>query len=157
MKIELKKIERTCGDCTLCCKVLGIKELDKPPLVYCTHAIKDHGCAIYATRPESCQTFVCQWLISSWLPEWAKPNKIHGVIGTTDNDENLILWEDPGYPGVASTKLKDILRIIVAAGQLIIVACGKKRTLLGNREAVLEEIGMWDEHVKQKQSIIHNP
>lgn len=151
VRIELKQVSRTCGECTLCCKVLGIKELEKPPNEYCQHAIKGKGCGVYETRPESCQDFRCLWLEGGW-PEWAKPSKIHGVLGATDNGENLILWEDPGYPGVASGHLKDIFKNLVASGQIIIVACGDKRTLLGNREVIIKEIDTWKQHVAEKNS-----
>lgn len=156
MRIELKQVERICGDCTLCCKVLGIKELGKAPNIYCQHAVKGKGCGIYETRPESCQSFRCLWLNNNRFPNWAKPNKIHGVLGATDNGENIILWEDPGYPGFASNRLKEVFQVLVATGIMIIIACGKKRTILGNKEAIIKEIDTWEEHVREKSSATHD-
>jgi hypothetical protein len=132
MKIVLKEAERTCGDCTLCCKVLGVKELEKPTGQYCQHAVKSKGCGIYDSRPETCRSFRCMWLMGLW-PMWAKPNKVHGVPGLTDSQKHFIIWEDPGYPGVASEELKDVIKNLIADGtRVVIVGCGDKRTIYGN-------------------------
>jgi len=65
---------RQCGDCSLCCKVLGIPELEKPKDVWCPNFAAGTGCRIYGTRPPSCRDFVCQWLNDpSMGPEW-KPS-----------------------------------------------------------------------------------
>ncbi len=34
-----KNMDRECGTCTLCCKVMGIHALDKPRGVWCDHAM----------------------------------------------------------------------------------------------------------------------
>lgn len=78
---------RTCGTCSLCCKLLGVVELGKPEGVWCRHFVKDVGCGSYSTRPESCRRFVCAWLDERYnLPEHFKPNNIHAVIQPTDID-----------------------------------------------------------------------
>src|SRR5215831_7728616 len=71
---------RSCGDCSLCCKVMGIAALDKPEGVWCGHFARGVGCAIYADRPQECRAFVCQWLVNAnFGPEW-KPNKCKMVL-----------------------------------------------------------------------------
>ena len=52
---------RECGDCTACCTVLAIVELQKPQRRACDHLCRS-GCGIYATRPASCREFHCLWL-----------------------------------------------------------------------------------------------
>lgn len=47
-----------CGECQACCKTMAVLELDKPNYKRCSHQC-GAGCAIYADRPKSCQTFNC--------------------------------------------------------------------------------------------------
>jgi hypothetical protein len=54
---------RSCGGCTMCCKVLGITELQKPVGKWCKHCEIGYGCRIYETRPAECRTFHCAWLV----------------------------------------------------------------------------------------------
>src|SRR5436305_14221849 len=44
---------RSCGDCTLCCKLLSITELEKPIGKWCPHCEIGKGCKIYDCRPQS--------------------------------------------------------------------------------------------------------
>jgi len=50
-----------CGNCTLCCKLLNIKETDSKPTEYCKYCTPEIGCNIYDERPESCRIFECAW------------------------------------------------------------------------------------------------
>ena len=71
---------RQCGDCSLCCKVLGIPELNKPKDSWCPHFEAGIGCRIYAERPGSCRNFVCRWLTDPMMgPEW-KPSVCKMVV-----------------------------------------------------------------------------
>jgi len=71
---------RGCDGCTLCCKVLGIPEIDKPAEVLCPHCALGQGCTIYATRPADCAEFLCGYLMEPALgPEW-KPDVSHIVL-----------------------------------------------------------------------------
>jgi hypothetical protein len=69
---------RACGSCSLCCKLLPIRELDKPESQWCVHCRPGHGgCTIYADRPASCRGFACEWLVNrqlgdEWCPTQAK-------------------------------------------------------------------------------------
>lgn len=95
---------RSCGSCTLCCTVQGVKEGmpgtpsgEKLPNVPCPHA-KIHapscgGCAIYESRPAECSGYSCMWL--------------KGLGGTADRPDKVgVLFEvhdqeDPTRPFVA--------------------------------------------------------
>jgi hypothetical protein len=71
---------KQCGDCSLCCKLLGIPELKKPKDAWCPNFVPGTGCGIYADRPPSCRNFVCRWLVNPTLgPEW-KPNVCKMVL-----------------------------------------------------------------------------
>jgi len=72
--------KRQCGDCSLCCKLLGIPELDKPKDTWCPNFQAGTGCRIYADRPGSCRNFICRWLSDPGMgPEW-KPNICKMVV-----------------------------------------------------------------------------
>jgi hypothetical protein len=54
---------RTCGACSLCCKVYSIAELNKPAGQWCPHLARGPGCTIYKSRPQDCRQFFCAWLL----------------------------------------------------------------------------------------------
>ncbi len=64
---------RSCAGCTMCCKLMGIAELDKPPLRWCAHCEIGVGCKIYETRPRTCSDFMCGYLTSAGLDERWRP------------------------------------------------------------------------------------
>jgi hypothetical protein len=69
---------RTCGSCTLCCKLLPTKEIEKPANVRCPHQRVGKGCSIYANRPMSCRLWSCQWLLGEELGE--RPDRSRLVV-----------------------------------------------------------------------------
>lgn len=75
-------VMRTCEDCTLCCKVMGIVELNKPSGEWCPNCNIGQGCAIYGSHPGSCQGFLCEWLRNPDVPENFRPNEVHIVFTT---------------------------------------------------------------------------
>jgi hypothetical protein len=62
---ELRKLNppRPCGECTLCCEVIGVVELRKPYYAPCEHCTA--GCSIYDSRPRSCRHFQCMWTVAN--------------------------------------------------------------------------------------------
>lgn len=75
-------IERSCGDCRLCCRLLRVEShdegFDKPQGRWCEHA-GDGGCAIYPDRPKPCRTFRCAWY-SGAFDERDRPDRVHLVV-----------------------------------------------------------------------------
>lgn len=63
---------RSCGECSLCCKLAQVDELDKPSGVWCRHCAPGRGgCTIYETRPAVCRSWHCSWILDASLgPEW---------------------------------------------------------------------------------------
>jgi hypothetical protein len=89
---------RSCGSCTLCCKVVGVAAFDKPPGKWCAHCKPGNGCGIHAMRPFDCRVFYCEWMICKGLgPEW-KPERSKFVLFKTNNGNRLTAHVDPGYP-----------------------------------------------------------
>jgi hypothetical protein len=87
---------KTCGDCTLCCKVMAIEQLAKPVGSWCAHCRPGHGCRIYADRPEECRSFSCLWLINDLLDQRWKPSRSRLVL--TTSEDGIEVRCDPGFP-----------------------------------------------------------
>jgi Fe-S-cluster containining protein len=89
---------RSCGTCSLCCKVLPVQALSKPAGKWCIHSVPGSGCTIHADRPQVCRQFFCAWLIDSNLgPEW-KPEVSRFVLSADPANRSLTLMVDPGMP-----------------------------------------------------------
>ena len=108
---------RSCGSCTMCCKVMGITELQKPVGKWCAHCDIGVGCRIYGTRPSECRTFNCLWLVDARFGDHWKPDKSKIVL-TAGNDGNSIeIRCDPGSPTSWRNKqYHEEIRSIAAAG-----------------------------------------
>ncbi|GEM_PF-607964 len=79
--------QRECGDCTACCDgwlKSTIYGHEMRPGVRC-HFVRDGGCSIYDTRPESpCRQFICGWVEDdSPFPEAFKPTQLGIIIVKT--------------------------------------------------------------------------
>lgn len=90
--------DRTCGSCSLCCKVIGIAALDKPAGRWCRHYARSVGCAIHAAAPSECRTFMCSWLITPSLGEEWRPDCSKLVLWT-NKVGRLIVDVDADHPG----------------------------------------------------------
>lgn len=104
-------MNRKCGSCTLCCKLVPTAEIGKPANTRCKHQRHSKGCAIYAQRPWSCQVWNCRWLLEDDTADQRRPDLSHIVIDVmpdfvtlqyTDRPPRKIpvlqCWVDPLYP-----------------------------------------------------------
>ena len=62
-----------CGDCQVCCEVMGVTEIEKPQLTKCRHQCAT-GCSIYKSRPKSCAHIKCEWLLGDLPVEYRPDN-----------------------------------------------------------------------------------
>jgi hypothetical protein len=85
---------RTCGSCTLCCKILGIVELDKPQGRWCAVCKPGVGCQAYDQRPQSCRDFSCAWLTSDFVPDELKPDRSKVVLALDMGGARLVAYPD---------------------------------------------------------------
>jgi len=99
-----------CGTCTLCCKVMGVPDLNKLPGEWCVHCDPKVGCKIYDDRPESCKDFECLWLQAQTRPDdnmakkpELRPDKCKGVVVTTADSEGVVIKTDPNRPNAHLT------------------------------------------------------
>ena len=72
--------KRTCNGCTLCCKIVSVLELEKPSMTWCQHCDIGKGCKIYDSKPKSCKSFDCLWLVNEWIPEELRPDRCNIVF-----------------------------------------------------------------------------
>jgi hypothetical protein len=89
---------RSCGTCTLCCKVYEVPVLNKPIGKWCPHCSPGKGCAIHETRPDHCRAFHCLWMTEHWLGDAWKPEKSKMVLTFDPGTHFLFIQLDPGHP-----------------------------------------------------------
>jgi hypothetical protein len=102
-------MNRKCGGCTLCCRLVPVEELHKKGGERCAHQ-RFNGCAIYKDRPNSCRMWSCRWLVDETCIELRRPDRSHYVLDLMpdyvtceqDGNEFVILvvqiWCDPKHP-----------------------------------------------------------
>jgi hypothetical protein len=164
---------RACGSCTLCCKLVPVKALQKPDNVWCKHAKKGAGCAIYADRPAECRTWSCLWLAdgdaidiklndtgganATVMLRWTlrRPDKAHFVI---DEGADIVyvadkplgvmqVWADPAYPGAwrEDPAFRALVHRLAREGTATLVRHGLRTATL-IRAGRLAPYGDWHEH-----------
>ena len=136
---------RQCGDCSLCCKLLAIPELDKPKDEWCPNFAAGIGCRIYADRPPSCRDFRCRWLVDPTMgPEW-KPSVCKMVLDA--KPRLLVVHADPAVtkPWRAepySAVLKRLAAQGLTGGTLVLVMERRRSiVLLPDREVDMGILG----------------
>jgi uncharacterized protein len=93
---------RSCGDCSLCCKLLAIDaehapEIAKPANTWCKHCAKP-GCGIYDRRPQLCRDFQCEWLKNERLDDAWYPLTSGMILSYVEASETLFVVVDPDRP-----------------------------------------------------------
>lgn len=126
--------DRSCGSCSLCCKLMGISELDKAPGQWCPKFKRGVGCGIYLDRPTECRTFECEWLREPrWPDEW-RPEKSKFVMFTEDDGKRLKIVVDPATPGAWMNEpyYSRFKRMAQKAyeGQRLIICIGQRRIVI---------------------------
>ena len=103
---------RSCGKCSLCCKLLPIPvPLNKPAGSRCQFQKASKGCSIYPRRPMACKTWSCRWLSDPLAQGLKRPDRTHYVVdfsygtATSTNEQTgvstpvsmLQVWVDPAF------------------------------------------------------------
>lgn len=122
----------------MCCKVMGIPELDKPAGVWCPKCDKTSGCTEYGSRPDPCRGFECVWLQSQHqrhgedqMPPELRPDRCHVVIDVRTDSKGLVFHVDPNRPGaVDSGPVKRFMDWMLELGHEVVVAHNEKRKLI---------------------------
>jgi hypothetical protein len=104
-----KIIGRRCGECTLCCRLLPVRELGKRAGVRCSHQRRGKGCSIYAERPMSCRVWTCRWLSGDDTGDLSRPDRSHYCVDVlpdyvtlqseagTQRIPVIQIWVDPKF------------------------------------------------------------
>lgn len=106
-------MNRNCGACTLCCKLVPVEEIRKPAGKRCVHQ-RHTGCQVYRREgfPDSCALWSCRWLVRDDTSDLRRPDLSHYVIDVmpdtvwgkpNGSDDEIALdaiqvWIDPKYP-----------------------------------------------------------
>ena len=100
--------ERECGECTACCTVLAVAELNKPAYQACAHECG--GCGIYNSRPRACRAWCCSWLFGRIEgDERRRPDKL-GLLFTREGlAEKPITVAYEVWPGAGRELRNDYL------------------------------------------------
>ena len=73
---------RVCGECTACCTIMAVAELNKANYQPCPHNCG--SCAIYDSRPRNCRSWCCSWLLGRIEgDEQRRPDKL-GLMFTRE-------------------------------------------------------------------------
>lgn len=88
---------RTCGTCTMCCKLFAVPELNKPAGTWCANVKQGAGCTVHAERPGSCATFQCFWLYNPQLSDEWRPDRARFVV-SVERGGGLQITLDKGQP-----------------------------------------------------------
>jgi hypothetical protein len=123
---------RSCGDCSLCCKLAKVDELDKPSGVWCRHCAPGRGgCTIYETRPDVCRNYFCSWIMDSRLgPEWY-PLTSKMILSLENSGQRICVRVEPGHADAWRrepyySQLKTWSRAAVEARRQIVVFINKR-------------------------------
>jgi hypothetical protein len=123
--------ERSCGNCTLCCKLLRVPELAKPAGEWCSACRRGQGCGGYARRPPSCRNFECFWLLDDGFPDELRPDRCGVVIAFNDDPDSVVLHVDPARPGaLAEEPAAALVPVLLRHYRQVCIACGDERAMI---------------------------
>lgn len=139
---------RTCGTCTLCCKLLRIESLDKPQGKWCERCEIGTGCRMYAVRPTECRDFFCGYLTVRELDESWRPSLSKLVVCFEGGESKTIYvhvdpdradaWKRPPY----YQKLKEwSLRAVSGRGQVIVKLGSRAIVIFPHKDVDLGPVG----------------
>ena len=146
-----------CGDCTMCCKLMGVPEIRKPAGTWCQHCNIGKGCKIYDERPENCRIFECGWLQSQSreprevMPPELRPDRCKVVIAPSTNPNYILAqvdpgsrdaWQRPAIWRVLENAALNGLRVVVGWGmtrEKILVSWDSKRKVMTREKILMSE------------------
>ena len=132
---------KSCGPCTQCCRVLAVSELQKPMGQWCAHLKPGAGCGIYETRPHSCRTFECVWLMDPEMPHRFRPDQTKVVLDQDPEGLWLIARCDPANPQAwrrnpMYAALKAFATEHWGKGKLVLAVAGRRTWVVTPKEDV---------------------
>jgi Fe-S-cluster containining protein len=118
---------RTCGTCTLCCRLPEIDALSKPADTWCRHCTEGLGCAIYDERPKLCRDFLCLWMTDAGMAETWQPLRSRMLV--YKQGPQLTVLVDPDHAGAWKaepyfSELQNFAEAAEACGEYVILFAG---------------------------------
>lgn len=118
---------RSCGTCTLCCRLPEIAALDKSADEWCRHCSEGQGCAIYADRPQLCRDFLCRWMTDATVSEAWQPLRSKMLV--YEQGPQLTVLVDPDHPDAWKAEpyfsdLQTWANVADGIGKYVILFCG---------------------------------
>jgi hypothetical protein len=129
-------MNRTCGTCTMCCKLLGITELSKPRNEWCSHCDIGRGCKAYEDRPESCRAFECLWLQVDAIPEDERLDHTRVVAFFPSTNDSVQVHVDPSRPLAWNAGVTGKILTKLAESKPVLVTIGHDRKALGTKKVL---------------------
>lgn len=122
---------RTCGECTLCCKLMGVPELKKSSAEWCGDCVQGKGCGVYEERPQSCRNFQCFWLMDDAFPDDFRPDRIGALAASNDSPDSAVLHVDPARRRALNTPRVDaMLKALMKTYAKVFIVQGKETALM---------------------------
>ena len=141
--------DRECGSCSMCCKLLYIEELAKPPGVWCPHVVRGQGCGIYETRPTPCRGFRCRWLMLPDLDDRWRPDRCGFLLWWVD-ERVLMVVVEPTKPDAWKRQpfygqLKEWSKTaITGVGMVVIKVRNDATVLFPHADVFIGDVGIDD-------------
>lgn len=148
-------MNRHCGACTLCCKLLPVRALAKPRNTRCVHQ-SSSGCAVYhkAEFPPECGLWSCRWLVNPDTVALRRPDRSHYVVdimpdlvrlrhnetGEVIELSVIQVWIDPAYPDAWSDPA--LLAYAEKEGEPLLIRYTRERMLFAVPPGLNSE-GAW--------------
>jgi hypothetical protein len=130
--------EKSCGSCTLCCKLFEIDWLDRPKPAgkWCHHCKPGQGCSIWQQVPKACADYYCVWRLDPALADEWRPDRARFLLTHASPDSPLVVMVDPAFPDAWRkepyfSRLRESARdLLKAKGTTLVVFVGAHRTLI---------------------------
>lgn len=116
---------RSCGSCTLCCKLAVVLSIAKRANEWCRFCEIGKGCRIYPMRPQDCIDFRCGWLDGQLLEEH-RPDRIGFYVSGHPDAETVNVFVDPGRPDAWSGGPGEKIIAELSTRQHVIVVSGRQ-------------------------------
>lgn len=130
-------VGRSCGSCSLCCKVFKVDWLDRPKPAgkWCHHCQPGKGCAIWQNVPAKCADFYCRWRMDPQLGDEWRPDRAGFLISKASPYLPHEINVDPGKPDAWRKEpyysaLKIAARSAVAEKMALIVLVGARHWIM---------------------------
>jgi hypothetical protein len=129
-----------CQECSLCCQLLGVVGIAKPPGTMCWFCKPGHGgCTKYKQSdfPDECANYACLWLQTRQqghtpLSMELRPDRSKVVIDFRKRERAYNVRCDPAYPDAwRQANVQRVLAALAEAGSMIylIKPSGEERPL----------------------------